>query len=85
MESRMSVALNQETGIAKIRLSTVYKGYDKVKEFGAFQLLHKKAENFGMVWNKENGDYTSEIVLSPETAAPFKKYCDDGNAQLILG
>lgn len=84
MKTKMKIQVNADETKAVIQISTVYKGFDKIKEFSEIKNMFSDSENIGMKWNNLTGEYESEINLSPANAEPFIKYAESHNIEIVM-
>lgn len=80
MKSTMIVEAIENETIAKITITTVYKGYDKQAEFSTIKNLFSDS---GMAWNNTTGEYEIEIEATQEMAQIFIDYAAKKQLQIV--
>ena len=80
MKSTMIVKSIENETKAKITISTVYSGCDKLNEFSAIKNLFSDS---GMVWNNKTGEYEIEIEATQEKAQVFVDYAAKKQLQIV--
>lgn len=84
MKEKMVASVNEETMVAKMNLTSVFKGIDKVSEFAAFKKAFSDCAKIGMVWNDKTGEYEAKIALTPESGKVFADYAEEHGIELII-